>query len=365
MRTQTELTEAALPDYLRTLGLLEPWETAAVEKAGDGNINWVRRVRLRPSAGGTSPTSRAEPAGEGPAGRSFIVKQARPALERFPQYRVSTERLVFEARWLERARPFDRDGICPGVHGFDEPNRVLVLEDLGDAERLDTALARGARVEAEAAALGAFLGRIHRATQGEPGLADRFRNDAMRRLHGEHIFVLPFRENDFPLPPRTRARADALLADAELRALADAAYARYLEPRGALVHGDVQAANVLLLPGGPKLLDAEIAHVGDPAFDVGTLVAHLLLAGLACGEPRRGLGAVRAAWHAYAEADGAAAPLARFADAARYAGLELLRRTLGAARVAAVEEDEAGLRVVEAGLGLVRTPPESPDGLVG
>jgi hypothetical protein len=38
----------------------------------------------------------------------------------------------------------------------------------------------------------------------------------------------------------------------------------------------------------------------------------------------------------------------------RYAGIELLRRTLGAARLPAVSSDAASLAVVDAGLALVR-----------
>ena len=42
------------------------------------------------------------------------------------------------------------------------------------------------------------------------------------------------------------------------------------------------------------------------------------------------------------------------ARTARYAGIELLRRTLGAARHPAVEADAASLAVLDSGLGLVR-----------
>ena len=38
----------------------------------------------------------------------------------------------------------------------------------------------------------------------------------------------------------------------------------------------------------------------------------------------------------------------------RYAGIELLRRTLGAARVPAVASDNASLAVVDSGLALIR-----------
>ena len=338
MRRQNRLSETSLPAYLAGAGLIGPETPLAIEPVGDGNINWVRRFRT-------------------PA-ESRVVKQARPALERFPEYQVSTERILFEARYYEIAAAFDLEGVCPQVLHFDPVDRVLVLADLGDVERLDAALARDADVCSAAGVLGRFLGRVHAGTRS-PELAARFANDEMRRLHGDHIFLLPYRTNEFPLSPSLRCRARELQADARLVARIDAAHSRYLEPRGSLVHGDVQAANVLLAPDGPKLLDAEIAHVGDPAFDVGQLVAHLLLPAAARGETARARAGVEAAWTAYAEGFGSSGHPA-FADAAVYAGIELLRRTLGAARVAAVAADGAGLAVVAEGLRLLRDPPASP-----
>jgi len=337
VRRQHRLSEENLAAYLSRCGLISPGERLEVEALGDGNINWVRRFRT--------------------ASGARVVKQARSALERFPQYEAPTERIVCEARYFETTAPFDLEGICPRILFFDPEERVLVLEDLGDAERLDSALARGADVSRSAAAVAAFLGRVHRGTRGAD-LAARFANDGMRRLHGDHIFRLPYRPNDFPLSPALARRAREIQGDAALVARIDAAHARYLLPRGALVHGDVQAANLLLAPSGPKLLDAEIAHVGDPAFDIGQLLAHLLLPAIARGEPASGRRAAELAWAAYASAS-APSEDASFAAAAVHAGIELLRRTLGAARVPAVERDEAGLAVVDAGLRLVQNPPSS------
>jgi 5-methylthioribose kinase len=335
MEEQVPLTDATLPDYLESVGFLPQNEAVAVEKVGDGNINWVRRVRT----------------GAG----SWVVKQARPALERFPEYRASTERIVIEARFYETVAPWDRDRLCPRVEHFDPVQRVLILEDLGDAERLDAALARGAPVADAARQLARFLGAVHRAT-ADGGLADRFVNDEMRRLHGEHIFRLPYRENDFPLSDAVAARAAALRGDEALVATLDAAYARYLEPRGCLLHGDVQPANVLLGPAGPRLLDAEIAHVGDPAFDLGQLLGHLLLPAAARGRADAALPAIAAAWHAYTDAWQGERPFP-LADAARHGGIELLRRTIGAARVPAVASDAASLAVIDAGLTWIREAP--------
>src|SRR5215510_927722 len=114
MSRQEVLSEASLGAYLARAGLVAAGEAVAVEPLGDGNINWVRRFRTR---SGTR-----------------VVKQARPALERFPEYRVTTERLAFEARYYEVVGPFDREGICPRILFFDPDASVLVLEDLGGAE---------------------------------------------------------------------------------------------------------------------------------------------------------------------------------------------------------------------------------------
>ena len=340
MSAQLPFSEDELPAYLAGLGLLSPGEPALVERAGDGNINWVRRVR----------SSARE--------RSFVVKQARPALERFPEYRVSTHRIEVEALWYATVARFDRDRVCPHVHHFDAQRMALVLEDLGGAEPLDAWLARGADASHTAAVLGVFLGAVHAGTR-DPALAIQFDNEEMRHLHGEHIFVLPFRANDFPLAPAVRRRADALASERELVRRIDAAYARYLESALALVHADVQPSNVLVAASGPKLLDGEIAHLGDPAFDVGQLAGHLWLSALARGEPRAAAPAVRSLWSAYSEALGGALAVG-FADALVYAGIEMLRRTLGAARVAEVSRDEIALRVIDAGRAWVLAPPAHP-----
>jgi 5-methylthioribose kinase len=198
---------------------------------------------------------------------------------------------------------------------------------------------------------------VHAATAGDAALAERFPNADLRALHGEHIFALPYRENDFPLSPRVRARAEALGRDAALVAIAGAAHARYREARDALVHGDVQAGNVLLTATGPKLLDAEIAHLGDPAFDVGTLLAHVELAALA--RPASARESAALLWRSYREACGPAlAP--PFPAVARYAGLEVMRRTIGAARVPVVASDEVALAAIERAEALIRRPPEAP-----
>lgn len=334
-------TEGDLGAILCAAGV---WDdpSPTIEIAGDGNINWVRRLRSHVSD------------------RTVVVKHARPTLEKFPEYSTSTERIVFENRYYEIARPFDTAGVCPTILHFDADRRLLVLEDLADAERLDAALLRGADVDDALLTLASFLGRVHAQTWDLADLVARFRNQDIQGLHGAHIFELPYEGEGFPVPAGVEERAARIRADEALAALAKRARERYAEPRGALVHGDVQPGNVLLRDGRPVLLDAEIAHVGDPAFDVGTLLAHVWLARLVAPRSASASRQASAIWAAYVQALGAAGPIL-FASVGRYAGLEMMRRTIGAARVAAVATAEASLRAIEIAEQLVRSPPAQPE----
>ena len=335
------LDDSNIGAYLAELGLAERADAVQVLSAGDGNINFVRRVRVGP-------------------GRSVVVKQARKSLERFPEYQVSTTRIVFEHRYAEVVAE-----LAPGVAetlprtlAFDEKRRVLVLEDLGDAPRLDRELALG-RVPIEALnELGVYLASVHAATRPLAAtLRTRFENHEMRELHGEHIFTLPYQANDFPLSPELHAAAERLL-DAPVRASIAELRESYYQSCEALVHADVQAGNLLLQGQRPRLLDAEIAHLGDPAFDLGTALAHVWVYRSRSALPDPCARGAEALCAGYRSAGGSDAEIRR---AARYAGVEILRRTIGAARLAHLAEDADAIRALGQGaqLALGKFPPGS------
>ncbi len=48
-----------------------------------------------------------------------------------------------------------------------------------------------------------------------------------------------------------------------------------LSTRRCLVHGDFSPKNVLVADGGLWVIDWEVAHIGDPVFDVAFLITHL------------------------------------------------------------------------------------------
>jgi 5-methylthioribose kinase len=327
-----QIDDVSILEYVEKQGLLPGGQKLGVEAAGDGNINYVRRVQAA-------------------NGSSLIVKHARPTLERFPEYQAPPDRLHFEHAYGEAVRSLiEEEDVLPRVLHFDRAASILVLEDLGNVPRLEETLLSGEAPADALGKLGDFLGRVHTATRpAAERLAPLFRNDEMRRLHGEHIFHLPFEPNDFPLPEEVRKEADRLL-DSNVRDHIRALRERYYDSREALVHGDVQPTNILLSASGPKLLDAEIAHVGDPAFDVGTLVGHLRIHWAARQE--RGATPWEPAFLRGYLGSGAGREETR--RALDYAAVEMLRRTIGAARVRAVEEPAAAIAVLRCAVEMLR-----------
>jgi 5-methylthioribose kinase len=334
---QDTLTEANVFEYLETRFPAAAGAGDAgrrCEPVGDGNINWVRRVR----AGTTS----------------FVVKQAGATLEKFPEYEAPPERILHEARYFEAVGALDAERVCPAVHHVDAERHVLVLEDLGDVERLDAALRRGDDAGHALCRIARFLGAVHAGTRDAAVLArfpDPARDGGVLALHREHIFRLPFQPNDFPLSPAVREAGDALASDAALRERI-AAVETASRVRTALVHGDVQPTNILLAARGAVLLDAEIAHGGSPAFDLGLLLGHVALACVARGAPDRLTERAGPVWRAYLAAGGSEVEC-RVEDVAAVAGVEVLRRTLGAARVPEVTDDAVALEALQVGRDLM------------
>ena len=189
------------------------------------------------------------------------IKRALAQLKVAATWRAPVERNASEVGWIEVARQIVA-GCAPRILGHDPQAGLFAMEFFDPADyRLWKSDLRDGLVDlAMAAAVGDTLGRIHATTAGDSGLSHRFGNDTI--FHD--IRLEPY------LIAAGRAHPDRAGA---LKALATTT----AQTRQVLVHGDVSPKNILLGPDGPVFLDAECAWYGDPAFDLGFCLNHLLL----------------------------------------------------------------------------------------
>jgi aminoglycoside phosphotransferase (APT) family kinase protein len=233
--------EASLLAYLRTRGFTDDGERPQVRVLHGGVSNKTVLVRRN--------------------GDAWVLKQALSKLRVPVDWFSDPMRIHREAsalRWLERLAP---PGAVPRLVFEDFEDHVLCMEAVPEPhENWKEKLLAGRVERDDFARFGRLLGEIHvRSAQ---------RLDELRPEFEGREFFESLRLEPYYLFTAEREPAAAPF----LRQLVD-------ETRtvtATFTHGDYSPKNVLIHEGRLKLLDFEVAHVGDPAFDIGFSLAHFL-----------------------------------------------------------------------------------------
>jgi 5-methylthioribose kinase len=288
---------AGLESYLRKRSWLNGSElVVAAEVAGQGNMNYIVRV--------TTDV------------RTFILKQARPWVEKYPEIDAPFDRALVEAKFYSSVGHTGAALFMPSLHWVDEQSRILCLEDLGVLGDFTNVYAGVPIQSEELEHLCCFLSFLH---CSRSDLANR----EMRALNHFHIFVLPFQpDNDIDLDrftPGLQAIAENLKNHQLLGRRAGELGKAYFSEGGFLLHGDYFPGSWLRGGAGAKVIDPEFGFGGPREFDLGVMLAHLLIAGMTDA---------RASLNPYAHWKDLDDSLVR-----GFAGVEILRRLLGVAQL--------------------------------
>jgi len=292
---------------------LQPGEVVErAGRAGEGNMNCVVRVTT--------------------SLRSFILKQSRPWVEKYPSFAAPWDRALVEASFYQTVESLPGLTSCmPRLLNFDAAERLLMLEDLEDSHDFTGTYAANhpGLADAEWTPLVDFLLSLHQSTR-TPELRPIFANAEMRALNHEHIFQLPLRPDngldlDAITPGLGRLAID-LGTDSRYSHEVAALGARYLDPAQGecLIHGDYFPGSWLKARGRVYVIDPEFCFFGPPEWDLAIMVAHLHISG-----------------HPQAQIDHS---LDRYADCAapdrglirKFAGVEIMRRLIGVAQLPVV-----------------------------
>jgi 5-methylthioribose kinase len=221
-----------------------------------------------------------------PSGETWVVKQALERLRVATVWRSSPERVHREAAGLRWIAALCGPETAPELVFEDGAAHVIGMRYVPEPhDNLKVLLLAGRLDRGHVDALGELLGRLHARAAGR--LAD-IRRELGDRSFFESLRVEPYYAYSADRVPDAAGFLQALVA--ETRAIADT-----------LVHGDYSPKNVLVYDGRLVLLDYEVCHVGDPAFDVGFALCHLLSKGHALPAHREAFGAAAGGfWDAYA-----------------------------------------------------------------
>jgi aminoglycoside phosphotransferase (APT) family kinase protein len=233
---------ASLLAYLRAGGWIEPNERLAMTVLAGGVSNRTVLVGRE-------------------SGEGWVVKQALAKLRVQVDWFSSPERIHVEAMALGVLAPLCPPGAVPRLIFEDRPNHIMAMEAVPQPHANWKQMLLAGDLQADhVAQFARLLATIHR----ETGLL----HDELMPDFGDRSFYESLRLEAYYLytgtqVPESAAFYDRLVADTRAR-------------QDTLVHGDYSPKNVLVHHSQLVLLDYEVAHMGEPAFDLGFSMTHLL-----------------------------------------------------------------------------------------
>jgi aminoglycoside phosphotransferase (APT) family kinase protein len=223
------------------LGAAEPVELREVSEFS--NINYVYRVEA--------------------AGRGLYLKAVPEQPKRLP-VRLPRERVFSEAEGLRRFRALAAGAVViPEVLFVDEQEMALAMSDVGEGRQVLFSLLPGqfALLAEQAEPLGRALGLVHGGTRGGGTPRPAMEEAIIRKIVFDGLLA-PGARQVFP-------------------ELWDEVSAEMHAHDQCLIHADLWSKNLLVRPGEPvAVVDFEGVCYGDPAFDLGTLLAVALVPAL-------------------------------------------------------------------------------------
>ncbi len=248
-----ELGPDNLIDYLRDTGRLSP--AIALRSSAEVLSGGVSNVVMRVSV---------------PDSEDFVVKQSRAQLRTQAAWFSQPERIWRERDVLDVLQRVTPPGLVPKLLFEDRDNFLFAMEAIPREHIVwKSSLLNGEADSSIGRRLGETLATIHAGTVGDLDLRER--------LGDRTIF------DELRLDPFYRFVAER---QPELRPALERLIDETLATATCLVLGDFSPKNILLVPNElstngerPRLVlvDFETGHFGDPAFDLGFFLSHLLL----------------------------------------------------------------------------------------
>jgi len=322
----TTITPQNVLPYLASRGLAGETETGEVHELGGGVSNIVLLVEW-----------------PGESGRRWVVKQSLEKLRVKDDWRAERGRIYREAESIQALRPVLGEAALPEVVHIDRENFLFVMTaaPAGSVSWKESLLA-GQVDLAVARQAGSLLARMINAARTQPDLQKRFED----RTVFDQLRIDPYYRMTAARHPDVRAPIVQIMANS-------------WNIQTALVHGDYSPKNMLVKDGNIFLIDFEVVHWGDPAFDAAFFLNHLFLKALHRPEfAPRYFDAVREFWKALTIGARETASRGFEALTLRHLGALMLARMDGKSPVEYIREEETQERVREVAKRMLREQPQ-------
>jgi 5-methylthioribose kinase len=262
------LSEQEAVEYARKIPDIFPENAELVSREiGDGNLNLVFHIADTVS------------------GKSLILKQALPYAkvvgESWP-LTIDRARIESEALMLEASLSPD---LVPHVYAYDPVLALTVMEDLSDHTIMRRGLIEGNRYPLFASHIAHFLAQTLFFTsdlglnQQEKKLkVQQFINPELCKITEDLIFDHPYWDADTNnFNPLIQKEVELIWHNNNLQFEVALLREKFLTHAQALLHGDLHTGSIFITSRSTKIIDPEFSFYGPMGFDIGAVIANLLL----------------------------------------------------------------------------------------
>lgn len=261
-------SEQEAVEYARKLpGIFSENAVLESREIGDGNLNLVFHIKDKNSD------------------KSVIFKQA------LPYARVVGESmpLTLDRSRIESEALIIQEQLCPGyvpkVYHYDKELALTVMEDLSDHMIMRKGLIEGNRYHRFAEHIGLFLARtLFLSSDFALGFKEKkervaqFINPELCKITEDLVFTDPYYDADTNnFNPLIREEVERIWNhDILKQEIAKLKYSFMTEAQ-TLLHGDLHTGSIMVTDQSTKVIDPEFAYYGPIGFDIGAVIANLLL----------------------------------------------------------------------------------------
>ncbi len=197
-------------------------------------------------------------------GEAWVLKQALAKLRVAVDWFSSPERIHYEALGMQALARYAPPGSITPLVFEDETEHVLAMQAVAQPhENWKTVLLQGDVKGEHVAQFAILLGHVHRNAFLENERSGEVAAMFADRQYFKNLRLEPYYLYAAEQVPEAADFLHVLVEDTRNRLLT-------------LVHGDYSPKNVLVYRDKLILLDHEVIHFGDPAFDLGFGMTHLL-----------------------------------------------------------------------------------------
>lgn len=229
-----------------------------IEKPGEGNMNIVLRIVTNK--------------------RTFIAKQSKPYVQKYKDIPAPIERIAVEHLFYKTIHKTNKNQHFPTLIDFIKDKHLLFLEDLGQSKDFTFLYQTKYLDNQHLKQLITIANNIHQT----PAPSNYPTNFELRKLNHQHIFVLPFLENNqFSLDAIQEGLQKISLSfkrDLKLKEKALELGQKYLASGNTLLHGDFYPGSWILNEKQVYVIDPEFSYLGCAEFDIGVMAAHIVMA---------------------------------------------------------------------------------------